>query len=116
MLIKPAVVQAVGSFDARFFAYCEDLDLSLRVRRAGFHVLLVPADGSYTMAQELMVEVVRQIGPTLVIPMHYFSPQTLARFIRLIEDSYEPLYTDTATVTLSSFKVPYHKILVLPGS
>jgi hypothetical protein len=51
-----------------------------------------------------------------VIPMHYFSPQTLARFIRLIEDSYEPLYSDTATVTLSSLKVPYHKILVLPGS
>jgi L-ascorbate metabolism protein UlaG (beta-lactamase superfamily) len=79
-------------------------------------VLLVPADGSFTMAQELMVEVVRQIGPTLVIPMHYFSPQTLARFIRLIEDSYEPVYSETPTVTLSSLKLPYHKILVLPGS
>jgi L-ascorbate metabolism protein UlaG (beta-lactamase superfamily) len=78
-------------------------------------VLLVPADGSYTMAQELMVEVVRQIGPTLVIPMHYFSPQTLARFIKLIEDSYEPVYSDTPTVTLSSLKLPYRKILVLPG-
>jgi L-ascorbate metabolism protein UlaG (beta-lactamase superfamily) len=78
-------------------------------------VLLVPADGSYTMAQELMADVVRQIGPTLVIPMHYFSPQTLARFIALIEDSYPPLYSDTATVTLSSLKLPYRKILVLPG-
>jgi hypothetical protein len=48
--------------------------------------------------------------------MHYFSPQTLARFIQLIEDSYQPLYSDTATVTLSSLKLPYHKILVLPGS
>lgn len=79
-------------------------------------VLLVPADGSYTMAQELMVEVVRQIAPTLVIPMHYFSSHTLARFMALIEDSYQPIFSDTATVTLSSLKLPYHKILVLPGS
>ena len=79
-------------------------------------VLLVPADGSFTMAQELMVEVVRQIAPTLVIPMHYFSAHTLARFIGLIEDSYQPLYGETATVTLSRLKLPYHKVLVLPGS
>jgi L-ascorbate metabolism protein UlaG (beta-lactamase superfamily) len=79
-------------------------------------VLLVPADGSFTMAQELMVEVIGQIAPTVVIPMHYFSPHTLARFISLIEDSYQPLYSDTPTVTLSSLKLPYHKVLVLPGS
>jgi L-ascorbate metabolism protein UlaG (beta-lactamase superfamily) len=78
-------------------------------------ILLVPADGSFTMAQELMVEVIGQIGPTVVIPMHYFSDRTLARFIALIEDSYQPLYSDTATVTLSSLKLPYHKVLVLPG-
>jgi L-ascorbate metabolism protein UlaG (beta-lactamase superfamily) len=78
-------------------------------------VLLVPADGAYTMAQELMVEVIRQIGPTLVIPMHYFSPQTLARFLNLIEDSYPPIFSETASVTLSSLKLPYRKVLVLPG-
>jgi L-ascorbate metabolism protein UlaG (beta-lactamase superfamily) len=79
-------------------------------------VLLVPADGSYTMAQELMVEVIRQIRPTVVIPMHCFSPRTLARFVKLIEDSYPPIFSDSATVTLSSQKLPYHKFLVLPGS
>ncbi|HEX5077868.1 MAG TPA: MBL fold metallo-hydrolase [Geminicoccaceae bacterium] len=78
-------------------------------------VLLVPADGAYTMAQELMVEVVGQIAPTLVVPMHYFSSSTLARFLELIEDSYEPIYSDTPTVTLTSLKLPYHKVLVLPG-
>ena len=78
-------------------------------------VLLVPADGAYTMAQELMVEVIRQIGPTVVIPMHYFSPQTLARFLKLIGDSYPALFSEEATVTLSSLKLPYRKVLVLPG-
>jgi len=43
MLIRPAVVPRIGSFDGRLFAYCEDLDLSIRARRAGFRVLCVPA-------------------------------------------------------------------------
>jgi GT2 family glycosyltransferase len=36
MLIDPAVIHAVGTFDARLFAYCEEVDFSLRARRAGF--------------------------------------------------------------------------------
>lgn len=43
MLIDPAVIHAVGTFDARLFAYCEDVDFSLRARRAGFRALVVPA-------------------------------------------------------------------------
>jgi GT2 family glycosyltransferase len=47
MLIRPAVIRRVGSFDPAFFAYCEDLDLSIRARRAGFRVLFVPASVVY---------------------------------------------------------------------
>jgi len=43
MLIDPAVIRTVGAFDTRLFAYCEDVDFSLRARRAGFRVLVVPA-------------------------------------------------------------------------
>jgi len=43
MLIDPAVIHTVGAFDARLFAYCEDVDFSLRARRAGFRVLVVPS-------------------------------------------------------------------------
>lgn len=43
MLIAAVVVRAIGSFDPEFFMYCEDLDFSLRARRAGFKILLVPA-------------------------------------------------------------------------
>jgi len=43
MLIDPAVIHSVGAFDTRLFAYCEDVDFSLRARRAGFRVLVVPA-------------------------------------------------------------------------
>jgi GT2 family glycosyltransferase len=43
MLIDAAVIRQVGAFDARLFAYCEDVDLSLRARQAGYRVLVVPA-------------------------------------------------------------------------
>ena len=43
MLIDPAVIRTLGAFDTRLFAYCEDVDFSLRARRAGFRALVVPA-------------------------------------------------------------------------
>ena len=43
MLVKNEVFQKVGGFDERFSpAYYEDLDLCLRVRKAGFTILLEP--------------------------------------------------------------------------
>jgi len=52
MLIRPAVIQSVGSLDSRFFAYCEDLDFSLRARDAGFKVLVVPRARVYHEAAD----------------------------------------------------------------
>ena len=40
-------------------------------------VLLVPVDGSYTLGVDGMVEVIGQIKPKVVIPMHIFGPTTL---------------------------------------
>jgi L-ascorbate metabolism protein UlaG (beta-lactamase superfamily) len=79
-------------------------------------VLLTPVDGSFTMAQELMVEVIQQIQPAVIIPMHYFGPSTLSRFIDLIGDRYEVEIADAPTVVLSRHTLPYRKVLVLPGA
>jgi L-ascorbate metabolism protein UlaG (beta-lactamase superfamily) len=78
-------------------------------------VLLTPVDGSFTMAQELMVEVIEQIQPAVVIPMHYFDFTTLSRFTSLIGDRYEVEIAETPTVVLTRHTLPYRKILVLPG-
>ncbi len=43
MLIDPVVIRTVGTFDPRVFAYCEDLDLSVRARQARFGIMVVPA-------------------------------------------------------------------------
>jgi L-ascorbate metabolism protein UlaG (beta-lactamase superfamily) len=77
-------------------------------------VLLTPVDGSFTMAQELMVKVIEQIQPAVVIPMHYFDFTTLSRFTSLIGARDEVEIADTPTVVLTRHTLPYRKILVLP--
>jgi len=42
MLIRPEALRAAGEFDERLWSYCEDADLCLRIRRAGFGVGVVP--------------------------------------------------------------------------
>lgn len=43
MLISRAAVDRVGLFDEDLFAYAEDVDWSLRARRQGLHILVVPS-------------------------------------------------------------------------
>ncbi len=42
LLLTRRCLQAVGSFDEAFFAYYEEIDLCLRVRRQGFRVVCAP--------------------------------------------------------------------------
>ena len=78
-------------------------------------VLLVPADGSYTMAHALMAEVIEQIRPAVVIPMHYFSAYTLSGFLDLMRERYEVVIKQEPTITLTRATLPYRQVVVLPG-
>jgi len=44
-LLKMEALNEVGLFDEDFFAYCEDTDLGLRLRRAGWNIVVAP--GAY---------------------------------------------------------------------
>ena len=79
-------------------------------------VLLVPVDGAFTMGQDLMVEVIRQIGAPVVIPMHYFDASTLRRFLLLMKGRYKIDVREEPTVVLSRLTLPYRTVLVLPGN
>ena len=48
-------------------------------------VLMVPIDGGYTMGQPLMVDVVKQIQPRIVLPMHYWGRSQVERFQGLMQ-------------------------------
>lgn len=42
LLLSRRLLETIGGFDERFFMYYEDMDLSLRARKAGFKLLLAP--------------------------------------------------------------------------
>jgi L-ascorbate metabolism protein UlaG (beta-lactamase superfamily) len=79
-------------------------------------VLLVPVDGAFTLAVDLMVEVITQIQPAVLIPMHYFSRHTLGRFLELVGERYEIVESATPEITISRLTLPWAKVLVLPGA
>jgi GT2 family glycosyltransferase len=43
VVYRAAALRHVGVFDPHFFAYCEDLDLAWRLRRAGWRLVAVPS-------------------------------------------------------------------------
>jgi L-ascorbate metabolism protein UlaG (beta-lactamase superfamily) len=78
-------------------------------------VLLVPIDGAYTMSQEEMVQVIEQIGPAVVIPMHYFGAERLSRFLSLLGDRWQVEMASSPVLPLSRPSLPWRKVIVLPG-
>lgn len=79
-------------------------------------VLLVPVDGGYTLDTDGMVEVLRAINAPLMIPMHYFNPSTLARFLDKARPHLPVEFSRAASLTLSRAMLPKApRITVLPG-
>ncbi len=76
-------------------------------------ILLVPIDGRYTMGQELMREVIAQIGPAVVIPMHYFGRASLDRFLALMADEWEVVEIGASTIHHDRLGLPLRQVQVL---
>ena len=43
LMVRGDALAQVGSFDERYFMYCEEIDLCRRIRRAGWEIFCVPA-------------------------------------------------------------------------
>src|SRR5690242_8262545 len=43
LTLRRAALEQVGLLDEGYFMYCEEVDLCLRLRQAGWHIFLVPA-------------------------------------------------------------------------
>ena len=78
--------------------------------------VMVPVDGAYTLNQEDMVEVLRQIGPKLVLPMHIFGRATHDRFLARLGQHYRVRWADEPRLVLSRATLPAEpELVVLPG-
>ena len=80
-------------------------------------VVMVMVDGSYSLDVEGVVEVIKKLRARLILPMHYFNPFTLNRFLDRIRSDF-PVETATApTIVVAQATLPAEpKVLVLPGS
>lgn len=69
-------------------------------------VLMAPVDGSYTLDLEGMLEVIGQLQPRVILPMHWFGPSTLERFLARMEARYPVTRLPEASITLSRANLP----------
>jgi L-ascorbate metabolism protein UlaG (beta-lactamase superfamily) len=80
-------------------------------------VVMVPVDGSYTMDVAGMIEVLKALRARLILPMHYFNPYTLNRFLDRIRDDFPVETADQPMIVVSQATLPSEpKVLVLPGN
>ncbi len=79
-------------------------------------VLLPMVDGAYSLSQYDIIEVIDQIKPRLIIPIHYFGPAQLERFLARMNDRFPVRRGEDPHVVLSRATLPQAtEILVLPS-
>jgi L-ascorbate metabolism protein UlaG (beta-lactamase superfamily) len=80
-------------------------------------VVMVPVDGSYTMDTGGMIEVLKALRARLILPMHYFNPYTLNRFLDRIRNDFPVEMATEPVIVVSQKTLPSEpKVLVLPGN
>lgn len=86
------------------------------LRRLGpIDIVMIAVDGTVTLTQEGALEVVEQIKPKVVLPMHFFSEVTLERFVAIFAGRYPVKRSESPTVILSRANLPDRQLLLLPG-
>ena len=79
-------------------------------------VVMVPVDGAWTLGQDEMIGVLRQIKPKVVLPMHVFTQATLDRFLARGGEFYGVRRETEPVLKLSRADLPaIPEIRVLPG-
>ena len=69
-------------------------------------VVMVPVDGAFTMGVAEMADVVRRLDARVVLPMHWFTPEGLARFLVQLNGDHRIVVSDTAEILVSRATLP----------
>ncbi len=69
-------------------------------------VVMVPVDGGYTLDMDSMVGIVQRLRARVVIPMHWFTDDTLARFLASMAQHYDVVETGGPDIELSQADLP----------
>jgi L-ascorbate metabolism protein UlaG (beta-lactamase superfamily) len=76
-------------------------------------VVMVPVDGAYTMDVAAMAGVVRHLHARVVLPMHWFSPEGLARFLVQLQSDYRIEVPGGPEVEVSRDSLPARPVVVV---
>jgi N-acetylglucosaminyl-diphospho-decaprenol L-rhamnosyltransferase len=79
MMLRREVIQQTGLFDETYFMYCEEIDWSIRIRRAGWEIYCVPA----AQVTHLSGQSTRQVRPESIVNLWHSR-------IKLFEAHYSP--------------------------
>ena len=69
-------------------------------------VVMAPVDGGYTMAVDAMMDVLRRMKASIVIPMHWFTDRTLERFLAGMEGEFAIERPGTSEIEVSLRTLP----------
>ncbi|WP_309668271.1 MBL fold metallo-hydrolase [Tabrizicola sp.] len=69
-------------------------------------VVMVPVDGGYTMRLQDMAGVVQRLRASIVIPMHWFSDQSLQAFLTEMSGEFNVVETGGSQIDLSRRDLP----------
>jgi L-ascorbate metabolism protein UlaG (beta-lactamase superfamily) len=79
-------------------------------------IVLAPVDSGFTLDIDGMMEVLGQLSPRVVIPMHFFGPHTLEKFIRIGSEKYVIDRREKPVAVFSRETLPEKPtMVVLPG-
>lgn len=97
LLVKTEVIRSVGGLDERFFAYYEETEWCVRIRRAGYKILHVPSSRIW---HKISIEA-REASPQV----HYYMTRNRLLFLSLTGAGLTPwintLFFDYARTLLS---------------
>ncbi|MEL6914166.1 MAG: MBL fold metallo-hydrolase [Pseudomonadota bacterium] len=69
-------------------------------------VVMVPVDGGFTLSTGEVKEMLGRLRSSLVLPMHWFSPQNLERFLAEMEGDFIIERSEETSVTVSLRDLP----------
>jgi L-ascorbate metabolism protein UlaG (beta-lactamase superfamily) len=79
-------------------------------------VVMAPVDGNLTLDLDGMMEVLTALKAQIIIPMHFFNPFTLARFLDRAAQNWPVEQAEIPSFVVSKTTLPDKpKVLVLPG-
>lgn len=80
-------------------------------------VVLFPVDGSYTLDQSGMIEVLKSLQAKVMVPMHFFGGSSLERFLGRADGLWKTERKAEPTMVLTKSALPAQPtIIVLPGN